>query len=376
MANSVNNPHKGTVIYEEGGDDVYHGVPKDFVGKEVTPENFLAVLRGDETLAKAGKRVVNSGPNDRIFAFFADHGAPGYVSFPHSVLHATDLNKELIQMHKDKRYSTLVFYLSACESGTMFEKLLPADINAFAITATNTVESGWACNHEPKVYKTYLAGWFAVNWLNNTVTNDPNKETLEEQYEYIKIHNNFTMDGGQYSQHAQQYGDLTLANKDHIAQYQGDKKALANSVARPVTGFSPSRDVPINILKHQIESANDADEKQQYVAELNALLAGRQMLDKQIVQYVNSIADIPGVDVNVVLNEKLELNNFAGYRQLVDTFHEHCYNLGQNTYALGKMHAFVNIAEQLTESSAANLAVDRLRQFCAANVAANNALII
>ena len=32
-------------------------------------------------------------------------------------------------MHTQQRYKQLVFYVEACESGSMFDKLLPTDIN-------------------------------------------------------------------------------------------------------------------------------------------------------------------------------------------------------------------------------------------------------
>ena len=40
-------------------------------------QNFLGILKGDEKLEKAGKKVVKSGPNDRIFVYLDDHGGDG-----------------------------------------------------------------------------------------------------------------------------------------------------------------------------------------------------------------------------------------------------------------------------------------------------------
>lgn len=45
-------------------------------------------------------------------------------------LYAKDLSKTLLDMHKNKRYGKLVFYLEACESGSMFYNgLLPNNIS-------------------------------------------------------------------------------------------------------------------------------------------------------------------------------------------------------------------------------------------------------
>jgi legumain len=42
------------------------------------------------------------------------------------------------QLHAEKRFKKLVFYLEACESGSMFKDLLPNDINVYATTASNS----------------------------------------------------------------------------------------------------------------------------------------------------------------------------------------------------------------------------------------------
>ena len=44
----------------------------------MTAENFLSVLAGEEpaVIGSSGK-VIKSGPDDRVFVFYADHGAPG-----------------------------------------------------------------------------------------------------------------------------------------------------------------------------------------------------------------------------------------------------------------------------------------------------------
>ncbi len=51
---------------------------QDYRGPDVTAENFLSVLSGQEpTVIGTSGKVVKSGPEDRVFVFYADHGAPG-----------------------------------------------------------------------------------------------------------------------------------------------------------------------------------------------------------------------------------------------------------------------------------------------------------
>ena len=51
---------------------------QDYSGEQVNAENFLAVLAGQQphVIGSSGK-TIKSGPKDRVFIFFADHGAPG-----------------------------------------------------------------------------------------------------------------------------------------------------------------------------------------------------------------------------------------------------------------------------------------------------------
>ncbi len=60
---------------------------------------------------------------DRIFINFADHGAPGLIAFPNEYLYATDLLETFKYLYDNNLYKELVFYLEACESGSMFQKL-------------------------------------------------------------------------------------------------------------------------------------------------------------------------------------------------------------------------------------------------------------
>ncbi|CAG2105162.1 unnamed protein product [Medioppia subpectinata] len=377
IAQHPQNPSPGIVINRPDGPDVYYGVPKHYISKDVTPKNFLGVISGDPELKKQGKKVVESGPNDRIFVYLEDHGAKEVVSFPTGgMLHAKELNQVLTKMHTDKKFAKLVIYIDACESGSMFDKLLPNDINVYAVSATKPDELGWKAYHEKTKYFTYLA--LAHNTTHVLPSKgslceqaDLTKESVEAQYQYLKEHNNFTMDGELHTQHAQEYGDLTIAKNEHVGQYMGDKKIInsVNTVQPEPTGFSLSRDAAINIVKHKIEATDDAEMKQAYIEELMGYLSRREVLDKQIEEYVNTL---PGIEANVVLNEKLELNNRECYIKLVDTFYDKCYNIGENTYALNKMHVFVNICE----SSAADIAVNSLSQFCDRLVKPSELLVI
>lgn len=93
-----------------------------------------------------------------VFIYFADHGAYGMVSFPHDFLSAQTLGAALKTMHENQRYKQILFYLEACESGSMFQQL-PGDIGVLAFTASNATAPSFATYYDPTL-ETFLADVF------------------------------------------------------------------------------------------------------------------------------------------------------------------------------------------------------------------------
>lgn len=64
-----------------------------------------------------------------------------------------------------------MLYVEACESGSIFEGLLPKGLNIYAITATNAVESNWATHcpggnpSPPPEFDTCLGDLYSVAWM-------------------------------------------------------------------------------------------------------------------------------------------------------------------------------------------------------------------
>jgi len=86
----------------------------------------------------------------------------------------------------------MVLYIEACESGSMFEGILASDINVYAITASNAVESSWGtyCYPDDQVNGVHmnscLGDLFSVNWMEDADKSDPSTETLDQQFEKVK----------------------------------------------------------------------------------------------------------------------------------------------------------------------------------------------
>jgi legumain len=121
IANNSENPFPGKMYNKPNGPDVYSGCNIDYRGKDVTPENFLAIIQGNKASLKGGNgKYLKSDANSKVFINFADHGAPGLIAFPSSQLYADDFITALKNMYAKKMYEKMVIYIEACESGSMF----------------------------------------------------------------------------------------------------------------------------------------------------------------------------------------------------------------------------------------------------------------
>lgn len=67
-----------------------------------------------------------------------------------------------------------VIYLEACESGSIFEGLLPEGLNIYVTTASNAEESSWGTYcpgmypPPPPEYETCLGDLYSVAWMEDT----------------------------------------------------------------------------------------------------------------------------------------------------------------------------------------------------------------
>ncbi|CAN4114375.1 unnamed protein product [Withania somnifera] len=109
IANNTENPRPGVIINNPHGQDVYKGVPKDYVGEDVNADNFFNVILANRSGITGGSgKVLNTGPNDHIFIYYTDHGGPGIVSMPTGFVYANDLINVLKKKHASGTYSKLI----------------------------------------------------------------------------------------------------------------------------------------------------------------------------------------------------------------------------------------------------------------------------
>ena len=95
------NPVPGKLFNKQEGTDVYEGCKLDYSGKDVHAENFMAIMKGDEQGlnitegSNSTKKVLKSDQNTKLFLYFSDHGAPGHLMFPDTVIYADELNNTI-----------------------------------------------------------------------------------------------------------------------------------------------------------------------------------------------------------------------------------------------------------------------------------------
>jgi len=237
------NPYPGQIFNEPNGTNVYEGIEIAYNGSEVTAENFLRVLKGipDEH----NRPVLHSTDEDNVFIYYSDHGATGLVAMPvGNPLFADELMEALIYMYENQMYHQLVIYLEACESGSMFNNILPPNISVYATTAATPQQPSYAIYFNQTI-GTYIADEYSIRWMQDSTINWQNWESLIEQFTHVQ-------EVVQMSQ-PQKYGDFHF-DEEYIQYFQGYDERNP-----PTSGSIISKKhhkkvlhLPMNILIHEM----------------------------------------------------------------------------------------------------------------------------
>jgi legumain len=184
-----------------------------------------------------------------------------------SPLYATKFVQAIQLMHQRNMYNKMVVYIESCESGSMFNNLLPKNINVYATSASSPDESSWGCYCPPEdvidgtSVGSCLGDLYSVNWMEDADKQTPlgMKETLQEQF--VVVRQLTTMS------HVMQYGDLSWTNMT-IGQFQGEVKRTEDvvgqvrrepAVAPNAAGVVNSRDIKLHSLYYAYVRADKTD---------------------------------------------------------------------------------------------------------------------
>ncbi|KAH7651273.1 Peptidase C13 legumain protein [Dioscorea alata] len=382
IAHNKENPRRGTIINKPEGDDVYAGVPKDYTGEHVNAGNFYAVLLGNKSALTGGSgKVVDSGPDDHIFVYYTDHGGLGSLEMPTSrSVYADELMAVLKKKHASGSFKSLVFYVEACQSGSIFEGLLPKNIGIYATTASNALEDSLATYCNVDGYHTCLGDLYSVSWMEDSDEQNLDSETLEQQYKVVSSWNSFftlirsclqvkkrtlPKNGSDDGSHVMQYGDLRLS-KDVLSLYFGSKHANNSETSihnNPFPLISKSvnqRDADLNQLWHKFQmSPEGSTEKLEVQKQLVDIMSYRLHIDNSI-ELIGQLLFGPEKGLKMLKTVQPSgqplVDDWDCLKSMVRTFETHCGSLSQ--YGMKHMRAFANICnagirtETMTEVAA------------------------
>uniref|UniRef100_A0A224YM96 legumain n=1 Tax=Rhipicephalus zambeziensis TaxID=60191 RepID=A0A224YM96_9ACAR len=334
IANSSSNPYRGVVVNRPSGADVYRGVPKDYTGDLVSPQNFLDILQGKKVKGGSGK-VIASEATDHIFVNVVGLGAPGLIAFHNGTLHARPFVNVIKRMKTERKFAKMVIYVDASESGSMFDGLLPNDVNVYATTSANLHEPAYACYYDT-YRKTFVGSVYSVNWMEHSDKKDLHRERLFDQFTMVRIETN--------SSHVMEFGDLSIG-KLWVSEFQGAKKAIPVVLPKLAYDAVPSRDVPIAILRRKLAKAYNAHDKKSLKEKLRRALLNRSFLKKKVDEVVSFLAQDNPHDADLLLTTRRRLTNFDCYEKAVDHFSDQCFNLSKNPYALEHLRVLVNMCD-------------------------------
>ncbi|EPS59704.1 hypothetical protein M569_15100, partial [Genlisea aurea] len=373
IAYNDENPRPGVIINHPHGENVYDGVPKDYVGDDVTVDNFFAVLLGNKTALSGGSgKVVDSGPNDHIFVYYSDHGGPGVLGMPTDpYLYANDLIDVLKRKHASGTYKSLVFYVEACESGSIFEGLLPEGLNIFATTASNAEENSWGtyCPGDdigpPPEYETCLGDMYSVSWMEDSDQHNLRTETLRQQYHVVR-ERTARDNSHRYGSHVMQYGDLKLS-VDKLFLYMGSNPSNDNSTFGGSVHLSGNSSWPSSMAVSQRDAdvlhfwdkfrkaPEGSSRKAEAQKQLAEVMVRRSRVDISVVSIGKLLFGSSEIMNAIRPSGKSLVDDWDCLKSLVRIFETYCSSL--SGYGMKHMRSIANMCnagvseEQMSEAS-------------------------
>ncbi|XP_026063507.1 legumain [Carassius auratus] len=343
IAYNEKNPYPGIIINKPKGLNVYPGVPKDYTGKDVTPGNFLAALKGDRKSVKK-KKIITSGGNDTIFIYLADHGGSGTFTFPNSTLHAHDLIETIKKMARNNQFSKMVIYMESCHSGSMFTKL-PNNVHVYAVTAARADESSYACYFDNE-RKTFLSDEFSALWMYYMETNDLNKKTFRDQFSYLQKK--------MEKSHSCRFGDMTMGGhwiSELVNNTPQSLRAKNRDEGFELTHLTSNHEVPFKILEHRIKTETDAGSRQRLRRKLEALHQAKAKIERK-VEAISQHFDFKHDD----LEEDPSKVDLHALKKVAEHFRATCFDWDDDEsftlfhIASSQMHVFARLCAHEVEA--------------------------
>ena len=278
-------------------------------------------------------------------------------------------------MQSNNMYKELVFYLEACESGSMFQNILKTNQNIYAVSAANPSESSWGTYCSPddavngKHINSCLGDLFSVNWMEDSDKAKMNVETLQQQWQTVKTETTQSqvMQWGSLAYTSEPIGDFEAGTVDGPADQKWWKK-LANigkealkealdvnvALSKRKNDFAvDSRDINLhylyNLVMQNPTQENNLALQAEITHRMNVDLRFAKMFPNHIESVKNGTSPLP--------------TDFDCYRRLIQTYQDECEAVSD--YSLKYFKAFVAECEgMLSFPSASDGTIYRMKNVC------------
>ncbi|KAI6220488.1 Legumain [Aphelenchoides besseyi] len=335
------------------------GLKVDYIGNDVSPQNFLAVIQGDESAlnhTSGTGRVLKTTKSDNIFIYHGGHGDSGVLYFSDDwiqVLTAKELHSTLLSMKNNNQFDQMLYYITACFSGSMFEDFLTKQGNIFGVTAADPDESAYLkdCVDDGEQYYC-VNSEFGWAYVNDDTQNDPQVETMSVQYSNIRqvvLKSNVS-----------KYGSLAVSSEP-TAYFQGPNKLSGKSTdANSMNAFNDVLEESISIapvasyllMKRQLAASKSEKEVEKLQEQLTSMEKERDEIQELTSTMVKKLAK----PIDRKVHEKL-INSRPSSITAVDCHHDvmkafarECSKFSKSPFILELTRPLINLCEHGVEA--------------------------
>ena len=354
------------------GDDVYRTCKKDYTGALVNQDTFLAVITANVSGVPAGYPVLRSGPTDHVFINFVDHGGPGILYFmdaTHNMkpMYSFQLFRALKTMEEKKMFAKLVMYVDACQSGSVFDGVLPNNTQIYVETSANPDEPAYA---------SYCPGQWIGNYSASSVNGteigvcigDVYSSTWMERIDALGILESFdsqykaVRDLTNTSQHVMRYGDFSFI-KTPVGQFIGNMTYTIRTPFNVVSDIDVtaapqslwiSYDIPLKYAQHVYNQYLAEDRfglmTRQALTRLSSIVAGRKLADDVFSAFIANVNIINATVTkeSLLAAPKLPIVHTECMIVLDQTYMD---IIGYTEYSIQYVKVFINACRQHNNSA-------------------------
>eukprot|EP01025_Chloroclados_australasicus_P051902 TRINITY_DN6044_c1_g1_i3.p3 TRINITY_DN6044_c1_g1~~TRINITY_DN6044_c1_g1_i3.p3 ORF type:complete len:332 (+),score=55.60 TRINITY_DN6044_c1_g1_i3:532-1527(+) len=269
---------------------------------------------------------------------------------------ADEFNKLILDLYNDGKFQEMVIYVEACNSGSMFQGMLPKNVPVYVTTAADPYESSYATYcpspngfDSDKYISTCLGDLYSVSWMENSQESDLQEESLQYQYAYMRnrTSQNFTYKDGS---HVMWYGDDSLTT-EAAGNYLGigNPQNLQQQIRSD--GYVRLQQRDADLLPMVLQYATNSDKLIRTV--LRSKVQRRHAVDVQIRESVEKALGqtqtlLSGLDVDSFVSSSMDRNgnepivdDWDCYREMIQTWQSKCGNL--DNYELQYGYAWANL---------------------------------